>query len=370
MPHVLKGKHTVQYSLHYILLLAKYTGLFALSRLLTARKLRILAWHGVWLGEAHFGNFLYMSEKKFARRLHLLEKWGYSVISLSEALEGRKTATLPRLSAAITIDDGWYGTYRVMLAELERHNFPATVYLTTYYCINQAPVIDVAVAYCFSSVDAAQCPQLYIPSFNYGPVPIYTAEQRQKALASTLELVQQLDGDPERQIFLRALYDEMRVDYHRMMAERWFHLMSPGEVRDAAERGFCFELHTHHHRTRYAGKDCLESEIAVNQSIIEDLTGKTGTHFCYPSGVFSPDNWRILTRFDISSATTTRVGLVGRQSPDYALPRILDGEDVSELRFEAEMSGFIELTKNLLSSLSGIAKNPFIFGTDKAGRAS
>lgn len=356
MPRVLKGKDTVQYSSHLILLLAKYTGFFALSRLLTAEKIRILAWHGVWLGESHFGNFLYMSKNKFARRLQLLEKWGYPVMPLSHILEGREAGNLPGLSTAITIDDGWWGTYRFMLPELERHNFPATVYLTTYYCVHQAPVIDVAMTYCFSVVDAGQRPQLHIPSFNYGPVPISTAEQRQQALGSAIALAQSLDGDAERQMFLHALCDEMCVDYGKMMDERWFHLMSPLEVKDAAERGFCFELHTHRHRTRHAGKDCLEPEIAVNRSIIEMLTGNTAAHFCYPSGVFSAENWSVLRRINISSATTTRVGLVDCQSSNYALPRILDGEQVSELEFEAEMSGFIELTRNLRKSLSEIFK--------------
>lgn len=366
---ILKGEGTVRNSLHYILLLAKYTGIFALSRLLTARKLRIIAWHGVWLGESHFGNFLFMSKKKFARRLELLEKWGYPVISLSEALAGRQAATLSGLSTAITIDDGWCGTYQIMLPELERHNFPATVYLTTYYCVNQTPVIDVAMAYCFSSVDVAQCPQLHIPSFNYGPLPINSPEQLQEALAVAIELGALLDNDSQRQNFLRAICDQMALDYSKMVAERWFHLMSPAEVKDAARRGIRFELHTHRHRTQHGGKECLGTEIAVNRSIIEKLAGQHPNHFCYPSGVFSTDNWATLRQLKLQSATTTRVGLVDRQCLNYALPRILDGEGVSELKFEAEMSGFMEFARNLKNGLAALVQKPVKFRLGNAENA-
>lgn len=367
MPLFLKGIHTVQYSQYNILLLAKYTGLFALSRILTAQNIRILAWHGIWLGDSHFGNFLYMTEKKFSRRLQLLEKWGYPVMSLSAILEGRDSGHLPALATSITIDDGWYGTYRFMLPALERHNFPATVYLTTYYCVNQSPVIDVALAYCFSVADAERFPKLHLPSFNYGPVPTRTSEQRKQALASARDHVQSLDSDAARQEFLHALCKELGLDYQTMISERWFHLMSPLEVADAAERGFRFELHTHRHRTRHAGKDCLEAEIAINRALIRLMSGQTCAHFCYPGGIFSFENRETLRKLNIASATTTRIGLVGGKSWRHALPRLVDGEKVSELEFEAEMSGFIELTRSLRNWLSGIIRKPLNFTANDAG---
>lgn len=370
MPLCLKGIHTVRYSQYNILLLAKYTGLFALSRMLTAKKIRIIAWHGIWLGGSHFGNFLYMTEKTFSRRLQLLKKWRYPVMSLSAILEGRDLGNLPALSTAITIDDGWYGTYQFMLPALERHSFPATVYLTTYYCVKQSPVMDVALAYCFSVADAERCPQLHIPSFNYGPVPTRTPEHRRQALASARDHVQSLDSDAARQAFLHALCKELSIDYQAMIAERWFHLMSPLEVADAAERGFRFELHTHRHRTYHAGKNCLETEIAINRSLIRFMSGQECAHFCYPGGMFSSENREILRKLNIASATTTRVGLVDGKSWSHALPRLIDGEEVSELEFEAEMSGFIELTRPLRKWLSGVVLKSFNFRASNTGSAS
>ena len=107
-----------------ILLFAKYSGLFALARVLTSRKTRVLAYHGIWLGEGHFGNYLYMSAEKFAARMALLEKWGYPVVPFA----GKSSKnSLDRCPTAITIDDGWYSIWSAMLPVLERHNYPATV---------------------------------------------------------------------------------------------------------------------------------------------------------------------------------------------------------------------------------------------------
>jgi len=329
-----------------ILLLAKHGGLFALARILTARKTRILAYHGIWLGEGHFGNFLYMSAEKFAARMALLDKWQYPVISLSEVVNGNKNK--PRCATAITIDDGWYGTWSAMLPVLERHNYPATVYLTTYYCLNQQPVIDVALQYCFHVIDAKRVRALHLPLYNLEPMFTDTDQARKKALAAALNISASLDDDAARQKFLQALCAEIGINHAQLMAGRWFHLMAPEEVKDAAKRGITFESHTHHHRIDHHATDCLAEEISINREHINSLAGRIPQHFCYPSGRFSSALWPILEMGHMASATTTDIGLVDDKTPKYALPRILDGHDVSELELEAEMSGFMELSRRLL----------------------
>lgn len=330
---------------HSILTLARLTGLFALSRHLTAGRVRILAYHGIWLGEGHFGNFLYMSASKFRRRMELLQKWGYPVVSLAEACDHRGSGDLPKGATVITIDDGWYSTYVHMLPELQAHRYPATVYLTTYYCYNQAPVIDVALQYCFHQIDPAQCPQVHFPEYGLGPLPTRTDEEKTQALATASEVIARLESDAARQLFLQSVCHQTEVDYAVLSAERWFHLMTPAEVQDAAEKGITVELHTHHHRITHRGEDCLRQELALNRERIQAITGRVPVHFCYPSGRFSPAVWPALSEAGIASATTTDIGLVDSQSADYALPRILDGQKVSELEFEAEMSGFMELLR-------------------------
>lgn len=327
--------------------LAKYSGLFALARRVTAAQPRILAYHGIWLGEAHFGNFLYMSAATFARRMALLQQWRYPVVTLAAATQTGSAQSLPACATVITIDDGWYGTYAEMLPVLERHGFPATIYLTTYYCLQQAPVIDVALQYAFARVDGTRYPALTLPAYQLGPLPLTTAAERQAALTASLDKVTALHADSERQALVQALYAGLGLDYAGVIADRRFHLMTPAQVADAAARGCSIELHTHRHRISHAGQDCLDEEIAINRDHIKAMTGREPVHFCYPSGRFTPSLWPTLAQAGIASATTTDIGLVAADAPPYALPRILDGQDITDLEFEAELCGFMELLRRL-----------------------
>lgn len=333
---------------HCILLAAKYTGLFALSRRLTARKVRVLAYHGIWLGAGHFGNFLYMNHRIFARRMALLQQWRYPIVPLQSLTDDIEK--LPDSATVITIDDGWYGTYKHMLPVLETHGFPATIYLATYYCLNNRPVINVALQYCFHKADGKRHPDLHLPSWQFGPLPLLTQQDRDAGLQLAQDKVETLANDEQRQAFLMAVAEAVDIDMEKIVAERWFHLMTPEEVSDAARRGISFELHTHRHRIDNDGVSCLTDEIHTNRDHIQIMTGQNARHFCYPSGIYQQGIWPELEKCDVLSATTTQIGLADRHSEIYALPRILDGQAISELEFEAEMSGFLELFRRIRKS--------------------
>jgi peptidoglycan/xylan/chitin deacetylase (PgdA/CDA1 family) len=292
-----------------------------------------------------------MDARKFQRRLALLNKWGYPVIPLTQAIEGLDGGRLPKSATVITIDDGWYSTYVHMLPALLAHSYPATIYLTTYYCVNQAPVIDVALDYCFQQIDSARCPEIHISDFAFGPLPTGTDQEKALALAAAVDAISKLQDDARRQLFLQSVCKKADVDYEKLLTERWFHLMNAEEVQDAAEKGVSVEMHTHRHRIRYDDEDCLEQELVLNSGCIEDITGRGPVHFCYPSGRFSQEIWPHLNDAGVTSATTTELGMVDGQSAIYALPRLLDGQNISELEFEAEMSGFMELIRQASTSL-------------------
>lgn len=286
-----------------------------------------------------------MSASKFQRRMELLKEWGYPVISLTDALDRRESGTLPKGATVITIDDGWYSTYAHMLPVLKSQRYPATVYLTSYYCINQAPVVDVALQYCMNQCELNSTALIHIPEFEFGPLPMTSEAERNLALAAASQVMAKLESDAMRQIFLQELCHQTAVDYDLLSHERWFHLMTPTEVEEAAKAGVTVELHTHHHRITDNGEDCLKQELTLNREQIQAITERVPTHFCYPSGQFSPGVWPTLREEGIASATTTDIGLVDSHSVNYALPRILDGQNVSDLEFEAEMSGFMELLR-------------------------
>jgi hypothetical protein len=60
---------------------------------------------------------------------------------------------------------------------------------------------------------------------------------------------------------------------------------------------------------------------------------------------------------NIVSATTTRRGLNFASTPSLGLLRLLDGEELTQLEFEAELSGFADLARRSVQRLTrGSAK--------------
>mgnify|MGYP000468815010 CR=1 FL=1 len=327
--------------------LAKALGLFSLSRWLTRGGLRILCYHGIWLGEGHYGNFLFMSPEKFAARMDWLARAGYPVLPLDEAVKGLKAGTLPAGATAITIDDGWHGTYRHMLPALEAHGLPASVYVTTYFAEKQYPVFDLVVRYL---LDRGEGRELDLDALGVPPggrVRLDTPEVRAEVGAAIMALGRDSLGGAGGHAFGARLAAALDLDYDELLDRKVFHLMTPAEIEDASRRGLDIQLHTHRHRTPLDDPEALAREIADNRARLEPIAGHPLRHFCYPSGVYDRKIWPELATLEIESATTIEQGLNFAGAPPLGLKRLLDGQEVELIEFEAELCGFVELTRHL-----------------------
>jgi peptidoglycan/xylan/chitin deacetylase (PgdA/CDA1 family) len=124
-------------------------------------------------------------------------------------------------------------------------------------------------------------------------------------------------------------------------------LMSADEIADCATRGMSIQLHTHRHRIEHDGHLVLKDELKRNRDSLAPLARERLEHFCYPSGEYDERAWPVLESEMIVSATTTDLGFVTPAAKKFALPRILDGQEVSELEFEAELCGVGEVKRRL-----------------------
>ncbi len=334
----------------------KYMGLFAISRQLTRKRIRILGYHGIWLGDGHYGNFLFMSSKKFAQRMRKLKELGMSVISMDEAIAGQKNGTLPNYATVITIDDGWYSSYKYMLPELEKNQFPAVLYVTTYYSGKQVPVFNVALQYLFATTKVQTIDAQKINIGHSSEVDLTSIKEKSSFTDSLQAHACLLPSEEDRQQLLSLLAEELELSYSSIVESKLFHLADEEQLKEMVQRGVDIQLHTHRHRISVDGVDCLEQELMDNKSKLDKVSDKPLLHFCYPSGIFDQSFWPILEKLGMVSATTTESGLVNKKSPPYALPRILDGEDVSDIEFEAEMSGFGEIKRSFIRWIGHIMK--------------
>lgn len=336
-----------------VLRAARTGGLFALSRFLTRRHLRILCYHGIWLGpEPHYGDCLFMSAARFRQRMQRLEQWGFKVISLDEGCRRWRDGTLGARDVVITIDDAWAGTYLEMLPVLREHHFCATLYVPTENIVLDRPVLHLLVAFMVERAgpDADLGSVLQGESLN--GLPKEEVARRLLAVLGSMP-------SAERETELERIGTILGVDYRKVRAARVFEHMTPAELREATANGIALELHTHTHRMYGFNTDEVQADLALNRTHLARLAALDPDglrHFCYPSGKYHPTLFPVLRKMGIVSATTTEGGLNPPGANPLALKRILDGESFSDLDIEARLSGFWSIATQMAAAWQRLAR--------------
>ncbi len=280
--------------------------------------------------------------------MEYLTRHGYRVLSLSDAVERLKSNDVPEGATVLTFDDGFYSIWKLAIPILQELKLPATIYVTTYYSVKGTPIFRLAVQYMFWKTTRADLNLTEFGMEDQGTVPLLDA-------ASTAELMwkiirhgeSRLDED-ERVELSRRLGSSLGVDYAQVAEQRLFSLMTPTEIQEAAKSGVDIELHTHRHCLPVESA-LIRREIEQNREILEPLAGYKTTHFCYPSGLHCKEHQPVLAQLGVASATTCDNGLNYGDTPMLALYRFLDGNNVSQIEFEAEMSGLAGMIRTLRS---------------------
>lgn len=319
----------------------KTTGFFGVVEKSEWRRQRllILCYHGVSLEDEHeWLPDLYVTPQHLERRLDILRKGNYKVLPLGNALQRLYQRDLPPRSVAITFDDGTYDFYRQAYPRLKQHEFPATVYLTTYYSNYQRPVFNLICSYMMwkardrGIVDLAEFGVLR-------PLILASAEARQQAATQVAQWAesQNMTG-VQKDHAAAALARALRIDYEELCAKRILQVMNQQEVGQLAKAGVDFQLHTHRHRTPL-NEQLFRREIQENRAWISNAAGSIGTHFCYPSGVYRQEFLPWLAAEQIVSATTCDTDLAASNLNPLLLPRLVDTSGRSDLEFESWVNG-------------------------------
>ncbi len=317
----------------------------ALSRTISRSKWRqqrllILCYHGIAMGEEHGSHpEMFLPVELFARRMEMLAQSGSTVLALGEALRLLQQGKLPPNSVAITFDDGW-ADFRVQAYPvLQKYGFPATVYLTTYYCRFRRPIFRFALAHLMWKLRSQVVENV---AFDWLPrqLDFSTEASRSDLVKGIDEYAKQHDLSGKQKDELAAAYAEaIGFDYAAFCRERIFQLMTPEEVAELARAGIDFQLHTHRHRTPLDRSRFVE-EIRENRRFVEEMTGAMErVHFCYPSGAIRPDFIPWLREAGVQSATTCINGLATRGGDPFLLPRLLDQYGLVDDEFASWVSG-------------------------------
>jgi len=303
------------------------------------QRLLILAYHGISLSDEHLWNgSQFISADLLRTRLELLKKSKCAVLPLGEAVERLYANDLPDRAVAITFDDGTSDFHRRAFPLIQEFGFPVTLYLTTFYSYYQRPVFDLMCSYLLwkgrnTTLDLSKITgrDLRMDLSNFA----LQEAARREIQAFVRE--QKLSAD-EKDALAASLAAHLDVDYDALLEQRIMHNLTADEVGQLAAGGIDVQLHTHRHRTP-VDRQLFLREIEDNRKIIQEMTGKFPTHFCYPSGVCDLRFLPWLREAGVVSATTCELGFASRSSNQLLLPRFLDNTTLSSIEFESWLTG-------------------------------
>lgn len=324
-----------------ILGLAKLAGGFALSRALTGTGLRILCYHGISLADEHeFQPKLFMREETFRMRLAYLRTNAYPVLELTEALALLEACRLPPRAVVITFDDGWVGTAIKAAPALREYGFPSTLYVTTRDVVDQVQVFDVTLRYLLwkgrrGSVDLASL------RLGSGRFVLDTAESRELVACTIADATAGRDPAGRCDV-LERIAVSLLLDWQAIEQASLFRLVDQRQLAELPALGMDLQLHTHNHRLPQDDASGASFEIEQNRAQLHHVARTPLVHFCYPSGAYHAGQFAWLREMRMQSATTCVSGFNYPGTERMELRRFLDGENISQVEFEAELSGTLE----------------------------
>jgi len=286
----------------------------------------------------------------------MLSKYNSQVLSLDDALSMLNLGTLPSNSAVITIDDGFYNVLSVAQKILEPYRYPATLYLTTYYVENNNPIFRLVVQYMFwktkmQTVDLTDCSWA-----NDTEIDISNNKTSNRVIWDCINYGEKKCSENERTHICRQLGVLLGVSYNSICKDRILSLLSAEDAKILSHKNCNIQLHTHRHRLPIDNKAETQKEIIDNRIALEKIVPYPTMHFCYPSGIWDKAQWPWLEQVGVKSATTCLPGLNSNETSVFGLTRFLDGENISNIEFKAELFGFSELLRNIRSAILASVK--------------
>lgn len=328
--------------------LCKSVGLFYFAQWITRHRLKVLCYHGFELiDEASFRPKLFIRPAQFEKRLATIRRYGFHVLPLSEAIEKLYSRSLPENSVVITVDDGFHSFHHLAVPCLQRYDYPATVYVTTYYVENPDPIFRLVVQYMFWKTRKRELALENVSWSTSGAIDLSINSEREKIIWDCINYGERECTEEMRRSICKELGVLLETPYEDIVHSKTLHLMTPDELRSLAVARISVELHTHRHVFPSNNQALAEREIVDNQLVFKKHFIVKPSHFCYPSGLWDKSQWALLDSMHVKSSATCLPGLNSHKTPRHAIRRFLDGENIHQLEFEAALCGFSDLISKL-----------------------
>ncbi len=268
----------------------------------------------------------------------------YEVVSLTyigrHLREGRP---LPKNALAVTVDDGNRDFLLNGYPIFNSHKIPVTVFVVSGFLDQQLWFWWDQVMYLMGKSPRTSFEFSLAPGQPPRQFSIATPEERQRATTTITEALKALSTDDRH----KALHEELENILHvKLPMEPPPHMapMTWSEVRHLTENGVDVGAHTVTHPvlSRIKDHDQLIREVAESKKRIEEELHRPVLHFCYPYGLKSDFDDRVVKVVEqcgFQTAVTAEHGLNTMTSPPFQLRRFSIDPMLPEFYFQERLAG-------------------------------
>jgi peptidoglycan/xylan/chitin deacetylase (PgdA/CDA1 family) len=265
----------------------------------------------------------------FDWHMELVSKY-FTPLSLQEALERRRTRSLPPCAICVTFDDGYADNFDVALPILKRWKVPAAFFVTTA-CLQGGMLWN---DWVIEAVRHLPGDEVDLREMGLGRYSLATPPQRAASAYSILLGTRRLPPE-ERWSRVKNLIERARgvpaIDL--MMNER--------QIRELHRAGMEVGGHTVSHPIlTLVGRQEAWREISENKEQLEGIVGERLKSFAYPNGCPGKDydatHMEMVQKAGYISAMSTAWGAVTQTTDAYQLPRLTPWDNTA-VKFGARL---------------------------------
>lgn len=301
-------------------------------RRLNREKILILAYHGISSRTFNIPSDTHIPLKSFEKQVSYISR-RYRVLRLRDVIAAiLSNEKLPPNSAVITFDDGYKNNLSLALPVLEKHQAPATLFLTSGY-IDSADLLPLDLV--FISFCCASLLEMTPIVHTLDPLDLSTSDNRYSSYQKTVKYLKRISGPVQKEI-IRDLFSDLmpnkHKDYDAVVQE--FALLSWADVNAMLRSGLVdLGAHTANHSILTnlpIDKACVEIEDSIKT--IREYTGAEIQTFAYPNGKendFNTLHIETLKKAGLVGAVTTNPTLNSPKPDLFRLSRFCIGNDLS-----------------------------------------
>lgn len=268
---------------------------------------------------------------------------GLDIVDLDEAVTRLRAETAGRRFACITLDDGYLDNLEYACPVLERHQAPATIYVTTCMPDGTALLWWFALEKAVADCESLHLPEPLAAKLGQSTLACASIEEKYAAYEAVYWPLRAL-GEEERRAAAAAITERAGFALNEVangLSMSWdqIAMLAGGSLVTIGAHSVS------HPALADLSASAAEYEIAESRKRIAEMTGYQARHFAYPfgdAGSCGPREFASVARLGFDTGVTTRPGML---FPDHlehltALPRVSLNGDYQSLHYlELFLSG-------------------------------